>query len=117
MRFKVVGVLLLAVAAYLAVSSAIAMQQLRNDPTSGEVQALLAIFLVLLVRILQTEKHHRDWLKAASDQNEKNAPEEAMPLTPLEELTMPSPIVMPSPIGMRPPEEEVLHRDPLFESE
>jgi hypothetical protein len=105
MRFKISGILLLAAAAYLAILAIIGLQQPRNDAPIGEVQALIAIFLVLLVRVLQTEKHHRDWLKQASDLNEKKAAEQEMAIPPLQE------------IAMAPLEEEVLRRSPVLETE
>ena len=46
MRFKISGLLLLAAAAYLAISAIIGVQQQRNDAITVQVQPLVAIFLI-----------------------------------------------------------------------
>ena len=71
MRFKILGILLLVAAAYLAVAALAGAEQQHNDALSLQVQPLVAIFLLLLVRILQAEKHHRDLMKKAAVEPEE----------------------------------------------
>ena len=89
MRFKISGILLLAAGAYLAISAIASVQQQRSDALTAQVQPLVAIFLVLLVRVLQAEKHHRDWLKQASEMSEKRPAEEGISIPSSEEIAMP----------------------------
>ena len=105
MRFKISGLLLLAAAAYFAISAIIGVQQQRNDAITVQVQPLVAIFLILLVRVLQAEKHHRDWLRHASDMGEAKRGEE-IAIAPLEEIAV-------APLR----EEELLPHDPVLETE
>ena len=56
--FKFVGVILLLVGAYLGVEAFILT--LTSDHVRPEVYALLAVFLAMMVRVLQAEKHRRD---------------------------------------------------------
>ena len=61
MRFKVIGVILLVIAAGLAIEGIIeAEKQLGAGAT---VYPLVAIFMAMVVRVLQAEKHHRDRIK------------------------------------------------------
>src|SRR5438270_2883939 len=106
MRFKLTGILLLGAGAYLAISAVVSLQQQRNDALTAQVWPLIAIFLVLLVRVLQAEKHHRDWLKQANEMGEKKAAEEN-PLPPLEVTEFPPLEEIPQPF-----EEELLRHDP-----
>ena len=55
MVFKATGVILLLLAAYLAFQSF----ALSPNDSSRTSYSLVAIFLVLVVRVLQAEKHHR----------------------------------------------------------
>jgi len=104
MRFKISGILLLAAGAYLAISASASVQQQRSDTLTAQVQPLVAIFLVLLVRVLQAEKHHRDWLKQASEMNEKRPVEDGISIPPLDEIATP------------PLEHQILETDPLLET-
>ena len=113
MRFKLTGILLLAAGAYLMISTMISLQQQRNDALTTQVWPLIAIFLVLLVRVLQAEKHHRDWLKQASDMGEKKATEEDVSLPPPEEIAL-SPL---EEIPLRRMDDEPLRHDPELRSE
>jgi fumarate reductase subunit D len=63
MRFKIVGVVLLIVAAVFAVQGMIDAQKQGNDAVSATAYPLVAIFMALVVRVLQAEKHHRDRIK------------------------------------------------------
>ena len=58
MVFKAVGVILLLLAAYLVFQAFLALSP--NDGSRTLVSSLTAIFLVLVVRVLQAEKHHRE---------------------------------------------------------
>lgn len=58
MVFKSVGVILLVLAVYLAIQPFVLASQI--DGSRALVYPLLAIFLVLTVRVLQAEKHHRE---------------------------------------------------------
>ena len=58
MATKAVGVILLLLAVYLAFQSFALLPS--NDDSRTLVYVLAAIFLVLTVRVLQAEKHHRD---------------------------------------------------------
>ena len=71
MRFKVLGLVALLVGAYFAVEGALLAEKGASDSLKAQVYPLVAIFLALVVRALQAEKHHRDRLKAP-------APETAM---------------------------------------
>lgn len=63
MRFKVIGIVLLVVAAWFAIEGIIQAERQQNDVVSATVFPLVAIFMALVVRVLQAEKHHRDRLK------------------------------------------------------
>jgi type VI protein secretion system component VasK len=63
MRFKVIGVILLIVAAWFAVEGVIQAERQNNEAISATVFPLVAIFMAMVVRVLQAEKHHRDRLK------------------------------------------------------
>ena len=64
MRFKVLGVVALLVGAYFAVEGVLLAQQGTSESLRAQVYPLVAIFLALVVRVLQAEKHHRDRLKS-----------------------------------------------------
>lgn len=66
MHFKVIGIVLLIAGAYFVTAALVAAEHQHNDFLTAQVQPLAAIFLVLLVRVLQAEKHHRDWLRQAN---------------------------------------------------
>lgn len=66
MRFKILGVVALLVGAYFAVEGVLLVQKAANDTLRAQVYPLVAIFLALVVRVLQAEKHHRDKLKNAA---------------------------------------------------
>ena len=63
MRFKILGLVALLVGAYFAVEGILLSQKVANDALRAQVYPLVAIFLALVVRVLQAEKHHRDRLK------------------------------------------------------
>ena len=63
MHLKLIGVLLLILGAYLVTAAFVSAEQQHNDSLITQMQPMAAIFLVLLVRVLQAEKHHRDSLK------------------------------------------------------
>ena len=63
MRFKVLGVVALLVGAYFAVDGVLLAEKGSSDSLKAQVYPLVAIFLALVVRVLQAEKHHRDRLK------------------------------------------------------
>jgi len=58
MVFKAVGVIVLLLAAYLVFQSLAMLSP--NDGSRTLVYSLAGIFLVLVARVLQAEKHHRD---------------------------------------------------------
>ncbi len=66
MVFKATGVILLVLAAYLAFQSF----ALSPNDSLRTSYSLGAIFLVLVVRVLQAEKHHRE---AAGEQDSEQA--------------------------------------------
>jgi len=66
MRFKILGVVALLVGAYFAVEGVLLVQKAASDTLRAQVYPLVAIFLALVVRVLQAEKHHRDRQKAAA---------------------------------------------------
>ena len=77
MRFKIMGVLALLVGAYFAVEGILLAHKAPNDSLLAQVYPLVAIFLALVVRVLQAEKHHRDRLKqSAPDTARDTAAEE-----------------------------------------
>jgi hypothetical protein len=63
MRFKVLGVVALLVGAYFALEGVLLSQKVAGESLRAQVYPLVAIFLALVVRVLQAEKHHRDRLK------------------------------------------------------
>ena len=63
MRFKIIGVILLIVAAWFAVEGVIQAERQNNESITATVFPLVAIFMAMVVRVLQAEKHHRDRLK------------------------------------------------------
>ena len=65
MRFKVLGLVALLVGAYFAVDGMLLAEKGASDSLKAQVYPLVAIFLALVVRVLQAEKHHRDRLKQA----------------------------------------------------
>lgn len=75
MRFKIIGLLFLAIATYLAVQAFdIAVREV--DPTdAAKVYALLAVFMVLVARVLQAEKHHRDLMPRKKVEEEPASPQ------------------------------------------
>ncbi len=79
MVFKVVGVILLLLALYLAFQSFALVSS--NDGSRTLVCVLVAIFLVLTVRVLQAEKHHRDE-RAGTDVQRSLAPHQSRPGSP-----------------------------------
>jgi hypothetical protein len=76
MRFKILGVLALLVGAYFAVEGMLLAHKGTNDALLAQVYPLVAIFLALVVRVLQAEKHHRDGLKQQSPDPVREAAEE-----------------------------------------
>ena len=76
MRFKILGVVALLVGAYFAVEGVLLAEKGSSDPLKAQVYPLVAIFLALVVRVLQAEKHHRDRLKGAASETAKEATEE-----------------------------------------
>ena len=60
MHFKLAGLLFLIVGAYLAFDSLVAAEGQHNGALTAQVYPLVAIFLVMTVRVLQAEKHHRE---------------------------------------------------------
>ena len=78
MRFKILGVLALLVGAYFAVEGILLAHKATSDSLLAEVYPLVAIFLALVVRVLQAEKHHRDRLKAAPEAAKEAQPEPAV---------------------------------------
>lgn len=73
MRFKIIGLVFLLIGMYLAVDSFIVAERSADASLMARVYPLLAIFLALVVRVLQAEKHHRDVHK---EPEEENAPAE-----------------------------------------
>lgn len=79
MRFKVLGLVALLVGGYFAVEGVLLAQKGASETLRAQVYPLVAIFLALVVRVLQAEKHHRDRLKqaipepAAKDVSEERA--------------------------------------------
>lgn len=63
MRFKVVGIVLLVIGAWLALEGVISARKENTDAISATTYPLVAVFLAMVVRVLQAEKHHRDRLK------------------------------------------------------
>ena len=63
MRFKVVGIVLLVVGAWLALEGIISARKENSDAISATAYPLVAVFLAMVVRVLQAEKHHRDRIK------------------------------------------------------
>lgn len=76
MRFKILGVLALLVGAYFAVEGVLLAHKVTGDSLLAQVYPLVAIFLALVVRVLQAEKHHRDRVKQASAEPVREATEE-----------------------------------------
>lgn len=76
MRFKILGVVALLVGAYFAVEGVLLSQKVASDTLRAQVYPLVAIFLALVVRVLQAEKHHRDRLKQPAPEAIKEAAEE-----------------------------------------
>ena len=66
MRFKILGVVALLVGAYFAIEGVLLAEKGASDPLKAQVYPLVAIFLALVVRVLQAEKHHRDRLKQST---------------------------------------------------
>ena len=78
MRFKVIGLVALLVGAYFAIMGVVLAQEQPGDSMRAQVYPLVAIFLALVVRVLQAEKHHRDRLKqSAEEETQENAAKEA----------------------------------------
>ena len=76
MRFKILGVIALLVGAYFALEGVLLSQKAASDVLRAQVYPLVAIFLALVVRVLQAEKHHRDRLKQAAVEASAPAPVE-----------------------------------------
>ena len=66
MRFKLVGIVLLLAAVGSLVYGFVAAKDPAIPAIEIQIFALAAIFLAVLVRILQAEKHHRDEMKERS---------------------------------------------------
>jgi uncharacterized membrane protein YesL len=60
MHFKLAGLLFLLVGGYFAVDAIILAEKQHSDAITSQVYPLVAIFLVMTVRVLQAEKHHRE---------------------------------------------------------
>jgi len=73
MRFKIIGVIALLVGAYFALEGALLAMKGIDSTLKAQVYPLVAIFLALVVRVLQAEKHHRDRLKQAAAEPAKEA--------------------------------------------
>lgn len=65
MRFKVIGVVLLLAAVYLLGYGYFEAKTLNNPAIEVQFYPLTAIFLALVVRIFQAEKHHRNELQSS----------------------------------------------------
>ena len=78
MRFKILGVLALLVGAYFAVEGILLAHKATSDSLLAQVYPLVAIFLDLVVRVLQAEKHHRDRLRALPEAAKEAQPEQAV---------------------------------------
>ncbi len=78
MRFKILGVVALLVGGYFAVEGILLAHKATSDSLLAQVYPLVAIFLALVVRVLQAEKHHRDRLKAAPEAAKIEQPEHAV---------------------------------------
>lgn len=76
MRFKVLGVIALLVGAYFALEGVLLAQKGESEILRAQVYPLVAIFLALVVRVLQAEKHHRDRLKIPAPEPAKELVEE-----------------------------------------
>jgi hypothetical protein len=72
MHFKLAGLLFLIVGAYLAINSLVLAEGQHSSALTAQVDPLVAIFLVMTVRVLQAEKHHRE-RQRATDNAEKEA--------------------------------------------
>lgn len=79
MRFKIIGILLLLGSVYLLVYGFFAAYAVNDPARIVQLYPLSAIFLALVVRIFQAEKHHRDVMKAkqTEEAEEPEAEEEA----------------------------------------
>ena len=66
MRFKILGLVALLLGAYFAVEGILLAEKGTSDTLKAQVYPLVAIFLALVVRVLQAEKHHRDRLKQSA---------------------------------------------------
>jgi hypothetical protein len=75
MRFKILGLMALLVGGYFAVEGIVLAHKLPNDALLAQVYPLVAIFLALVVRVLQAEKHHRDRLKQSEPEKDLAAEE------------------------------------------
>ncbi len=60
MWLKVVGIVLLLVSVYLTVDAVLLSERLVDETARAQVYPLVAIVLVLMVRVLQAEKHRRE---------------------------------------------------------
>jgi hypothetical protein len=58
--FKLLGIALLIASAYLVVNTLAISGGLLSDTGRAGAYPLIAIVLVLMVRVLQAEKHHRE---------------------------------------------------------
>lgn len=83
MRFKIVGVLFLLAATVFASDALRHAWNTRDSGIKAISYALIAVFLVATVRVLQAEKHHRDEVRERRHQErERRHHEEREPLAP-----------------------------------
>ncbi len=59
MRFKVLGVVMLALGLYLVGEGVVLVRETRDQTALGLAYCLAAIFLAIAARVLQAERHHR----------------------------------------------------------
>jgi hypothetical protein len=75
MRFKVTGVLLLLAGMYFAIAAY--LHNFTQPPpapaVSAQVDGMLAIFIALLVRVFQAQKHHRDIMRLLKKSQEEES--------------------------------------------
>jgi uncharacterized membrane protein len=60
LALKVVGIVLLLVSVYLTADTVLLSERLVDDTARAHIYPLVAIVLVLMVRVLQAEKHRRE---------------------------------------------------------
>lgn len=59
MRFKLLGVVMLALGLYLVIEGVLVVRETHDRTALGLVYCLTAIFLAITARVLQAERHHR----------------------------------------------------------